>query len=307
MSGLPAVMVVGPRRATGKTTSARRQARAPSFVSTASVEAAPFRDDPDTLLASLDTPVLLDEWQLVPEVLPAIKRAIDDGTGVGRFLLTGSVRAELLQASWAATGRVVRVTQWGLCQRELAGDVTLPSFFDRVFEDGVASFRPAAADYNLRTYVELGLRGGFPEVALQPSPTIRARWLDAYLDQLLLRDASLADERRDPVLLRRYLQAVAANSAGVVEHKVMYDAAGVSRLSAVGYDSLLELQFVTERLPAWHSNRLNRLTRGPKRYLIEPALTRTTTTGRYSVDHSRRRSAWSNDRHFRCQSAPSRG
>jgi uncharacterized protein len=87
-----------------------------------------------------------------------------------------------------------------------------------------------------------------------------------------LRDASLADERRDPVLLRRYLQAVAANSAGVTEHKVIYDAAGISRLSGVAYDSLLELQFVTERLPAWHSNRLNRLTRSPKRYIIEPAL-----------------------------------
>ena len=270
MAALPAVMLVGPR-ATGKTTSAKRQAHSVVRLDRP-VEAAPFRNDPDTLLASLDPPVLLDEWQLVPEVLPAVKRAVDDGTGVGRFLLTGSVRAELMQASWAATGRVVRVTQWGLCQRELAGDVSLPSFFDRVFESGVRTFRPAPGEHNLRTYVELALRGGFPELALQDSATVRARWLDAYLDQLLLRDASLADERRDPVLLRRYLQAVAANSAGVAEHKVIYDAAGISRLSGVAYDSLLELQFVTERLPAWHSNRLNRLTRSPKRYIIEPAL-----------------------------------
>jgi uncharacterized protein len=270
MAAFPAVMLVGPR-ATGKTTSAKRQAHNVVRLDRP-VEAAPFRSDPDTLLASLDPPVLLDEWQLVPEVLPAVKRAVDDGSGVGRFLLTGSVRAELMQESWAATGRVVRVTQWGLCQRELVGDVSSPSFFDRVFEDGARSFRPAPGENNLRTYVELALRGGFPELALQDSATARARWLDAYLDQLLLRDASLADERRDPVLLRRYLQAVAANSAGVAEHKVIYDAAGISRISGVAYDSLLELQFVTERLPAWHSNRLNRLTRSPKRYIIEPAL-----------------------------------
>ncbi len=270
MAALPAVMLVGPR-ASGKTTSARRHARSVVRLDRPQ-EASPFRDDPDTLLASFDQPVLLDEWQMVAEVLPAVKRAVDDHDGVGRFLLTGSVRAELLQASWAATGRIVRLTQWGLCQRELVGDVSAPSFFDRVFADGTASLHAASGEHNLRTYVDLALRGGFPELALQPSEPARRRWLDAYLDQLLLRDASLSDERRDPVLLRRYLRAVAANNAGVAEHKVIYDAAGISRLSAVAYDSLLELQFVTERVPAWHSNQLNRLTRGPKRYLIEPAL-----------------------------------
>jgi uncharacterized protein len=270
MNELPAVMIVGPR-ACGKTTSARRHAQ--TFVRLdRPTEASPFRDDADTLLASLDPPVLLDEWQMVPEVLPAVKRAVDDHAGAGRFLLTGSVRAELLQASWAATGRVIRITQWGLCQRELVGDVKAPSFFDRIFGDGVASLSPAEGDHNLRTYVELAFRGGFPELAFQSATNARSRWLDAYLDQLLLRDASLADERRDPVLLRRYLQALATNTAGVAEHKVIYDAAGVSRLSAVAYDSLLELQFMTERIPAWHSNRLNRLTRSPKRYVIEPAL-----------------------------------
>ena len=34
-------------------------------------------------------PVLLDEWQMVPGVLGAVKRAVDQGSGAGRFLLTG--------------------------------------------------------------------------------------------------------------------------------------------------------------------------------------------------------------------------
>jgi uncharacterized protein len=171
MLGLPAVMVVGPR-ATGKTTTARRHAKTVVRLDRP-FEAGPFNDDPDTVLASLDEPVLLDEWQMVPEVLPAIKRAVDDGDGVGRFLLTGSVRAELLAASWAATGRVVRLTQWGLSQRELFGNVDAPSFFDRVFADGPSSLSPAPGEHTLRTYVEAALRGGFPELALQESPTVR--------------------------------------------------------------------------------------------------------------------------------------
>jgi predicted AAA+ superfamily ATPase len=116
------------------------------------------------------------------------------------------------------------------------------------------------------------LRGTLPELALQPSTAVRRRWLDGYVDQLLLRDAALADEHRDPVRLRRYLTALASNTAGLVEHKALFDAAGVVRGTAQVYDSLLELLFVSERVPAWHTNRLNRLSRSPKRYLTEPAM-----------------------------------
>jgi len=86
------------------------------------------------------------------------------------------------------------------------------------------------------------------------------------------RDAALAGESRDPQRLRRYLRALAANSGGVVEHKTLYDAAGINRLTAVAYDGLLEALFVTEQVPAWTTNRLARVTRTAKRYLVEPAL-----------------------------------
>lgn len=49
--------------------------------------------DPDAALRRQPEPLLLDEWQSVPSVLGAVKRAIDDDPQPGRFLLTGSVRA----------------------------------------------------------------------------------------------------------------------------------------------------------------------------------------------------------------------
>jgi predicted AAA+ superfamily ATPase len=267
---LPAVMVVGPR-GSGKTTSARRQARSMARLDLPDVAGA-FRADPDGALRSYDEPLLIDEWQLVPDVLPAIKRAIDDGSGSRRFLITGSVRAELLEATWAATGRVIRIEQWGLCQRELEGDPTAASLFDRIRHDGIDGLPSRTNPPDTRGYVELALRGSFPEVALTSSPQMRQRWLAGYVDQLVLRDALLVGEHRDPVRLRRYLAAIAANNAGVVNHKTIYDAAGVTRDTALRYDSLLELLFVTERLPAWHSSRLRRLVTTPKRYVTDPGL-----------------------------------
>lgn len=93
MQALPAVLLIGPR-ATGKTTSARRRAASVVRLDRPG-EAAAFSADPDAALSGMAEPVLLDEWQAVPSVLGAVKRAVDDDPRPGRFLLTGSVRADL--------------------------------------------------------------------------------------------------------------------------------------------------------------------------------------------------------------------
>jgi hypothetical protein len=46
------------------------------------------------MLAGLRPPVILDQWQEVPDLLGAVKRPVDEGPAPGRYILTGSVRAE---------------------------------------------------------------------------------------------------------------------------------------------------------------------------------------------------------------------
>ena len=125
----PALMLVGPRAA-GKTTSARQ------LVSTVvrldrAAEAAAFVADPDAALRALPEPILLDEWQSVPSVLGAVKRAADEEPHPGRFLLTGGVHADLETETWPGTGRVVRLPMYGLTQREVVGRAEGISFVDR--------------------------------------------------------------------------------------------------------------------------------------------------------------------------------
>lgn len=268
LAELPAVMVTGPR-ATGKTTTAERHAASVVHLDRPA-EAAVFRADPDVALREHDEPILLDEWQEVPSVLGAVKRAVDADPRPCRYLLTGSVRADLDAATWPGTGRVVRLAMYGMTVREQVGRIGDAPLLDRLAGGDRPALPPDPPD--LRGYVELALTSGFPDPALRMTPPARVRWLDGYVDQLLTRDAASIDPGRDPARLRRYFEAYALNTAGTVAETTLFEAAGINRKTAVAYEQLLTNLFIVEGLPAWTSNRLKRLSLGTKRYLVDPAL-----------------------------------
>ncbi len=270
LADLPAVLVVGPR-ASGKTTTALRRSKTVLRLDRPATAAA-VGNDPDAVLAACSPPVLIDEWQLAPGILGAVKRSVDTEAGAGRFLITGSSRADLQAEGWPATGRVVRAPMWPMTMRETTGNTQRRSIIDVLFDGDFAAVPNATDALDVRDYVELALRGGFPEVVDQRSERSRRVWLASYIDQVVLRDAPFATQDRDPQRLRAYLRAFAAHSASAVAHKTLYDSAGINRATAVSYDHLLESLFVTEQVPAWSTNQLSRLNRASKRYVVEPAL-----------------------------------
>ncbi len=269
---LPALLIVGPR-ATGKTTTSLRHA-ASVFRLDRPEEAAIFRADPDAALRGLAEPVLLDEWQDVPEVLGAVKRAVDSDPRPGRYLLTGSVRGDLRAGTWPGTGRVVRLVMYGMTVAEQIGRADSTPLVDRLVR-GEELLVPRDTP-DIRGYLELGMRSGFPRAALWLSGRPRAQWLEGYLDQVLTRDALALRGIRDPDRLRRYFEAFALNSAGVVDDQTLYEAADIDRKTALAYEQLLINLLIVERLPAWTSNRLKRLIKSPKRHVVDPALVAST-------------------------------
>ena len=264
---LPAIMVIGPR-ACGKTTTAARWAR--TIIRLDSDDAAAFHTGADAALRDRPEPVLLDEWQMTPEVLGAVKRAVDVDRRPGRYLITGSARSDAADRFWPGTGRVVMLRMYPLTVAEQHRLAVRP-LIDRI----VAGESPTGSNKNpldLRDYLKLAVRGGFPEPALELSePTARA-WLESYADQVVLRDARAYGEAHDAARLQRYLEAHAINSAATPQHKTLYDAAGISRKTAIAYDALLRDLMVIDEVPAWSTNKLKRLTRNPKRYVVDSGL-----------------------------------
>lgn len=279
LAALPAVSLVGPRAA-GKTTTAARHASTVIHLDRPA-EADVVAADPDAALAGLAEPVLLDEWQEVPDVLGAVKRACDRDRRPGRFILTGSVRAETDHRTWPGTGRVTRIEMYPLTVGELSASAA-PPLVDRIVEGGpdlVGGVRWAASDGEgarapdgLRDYVQMALRGGFPQSALGMGERARRRWLDTYAAEIVGRDAVLAGNGIDRGRLRRYFAAYAQQCARITDDALIHGAAGIDRRTAHAYLDLLERIYVVSELPSWSSNRTKRLVKMPKRFLVDSSL-----------------------------------
>jgi predicted AAA+ superfamily ATPase len=268
---LPAVLVVGPR-ACGKTTTAARHV-ASAVRLNREADAVAFRADPDVALGRLGEPALLDEWQEVPGVLAAVKRAVDADPHPGRFVLTGSVSAELSDNSWPGTGRITRIPMWGLTVGEALEASPSRLLVDRLHRADLSAFGPPAGTrFDLADYVELALAGGFPDPVLNRTGAGRQLWLESYLDELVHHDAALLRAGIDSGRFASYLEAIAVNNAGVVDDSTILDSVRIDRRTAQAYWQLLERLFMVEAVPAWWSNRLTRLVSLEKRYLVDTAL-----------------------------------
>jgi predicted AAA+ superfamily ATPase len=158
--------------------------------------------------------------------------------------------------------------------RERLGSVSAKTFLDTLADREPLSVPSTTPD--LRGYVDMSMESGFPNAALMLEGRARRMWLQSYLDDLLTHDIEGVEEsptnRRDTVRLRRYFEAYALNSAGVADHKTIFDAAGVHKATAAAYEHLLMQLFVVDQMPAWRSNRLKRLVQAPKRYVVDAAL-----------------------------------
>jgi len=266
---LPAVSLVGPR-ACGKTTSAARLASSVSRLDR-EAEAAAFKADPDAALARLLRPALLDEWQQVPGTLNAVKRSVDDDPEPGQFLLTGSVKVGK-EYTWPATGRVVRQAMYGLTQREI-NRFGGPLFAERVRNGVRPLLDTPRSSLTLFDYLEIAQTGGFPDiVAHRRKKDARGRWLDSYLAELRTNDIKMAGSDPNPGKFASFIEAVAINSSRIVEQATLRDAVGITKNTAAVYEDLLETVFFSERVPAWRTDRLDRLAALPKRYVLDTAL-----------------------------------
>lgn len=265
----PALLVVGPRGC-GKSTSMGRFADSTLDLSRPDARLA-AREDPDGALAASNGTLLIDEWQEAPEILGAIKRAVDADRSnrPGRFIVTGSVRAVQQAVTWPGTGRLLRVRMHGLTRAEMERTERYNPI-DALFQLEQVQF--GQSEWTRNDYLEAIVGGRFP-VAVELRGRNRRRWYSAYIEQLIDRDAlQLYDRSPRAGKLRAVLESCATRTGLELNKQATANDAGVDFKTADGYLSLLEDLSIASRVPAWHTKRLLRLTRSPKVFLGDPGM-----------------------------------
>jgi uncharacterized protein len=232
--------------------------------------------DPARLLEGTP-PVLIDEWQYVPESWDLVRRAVDAGASPGSFLLTGSSRpTERGAHSGAARIVSVRMRPLALSERRLAA----PTVRLSALLTGERPPLSGGSTVGLEDYVKEIVSSGLPGLRPLPARALNAQ-LDGYLRHIVDRDfAELGHNVRDPAALRRWMRAYAAASSTTASFETIRDAATAghgdkpAKTTTLPYRDVLERLWVLDPVEAWlpTRNRIARLSSPPKHQLADPAL-----------------------------------
>jgi uncharacterized protein len=267
----PAVLVTGARQ-TGKTSLLRNEFPGHRYVSLDQPDVRlRATADPAGFLQDHPPPLVLDELQHVPELLPYLKARIDEDRSPGRWLLTGSQKLQLMRGvSESLAGRVAVLELDPLSVRELAParvSEPLDSLLERVFGDG-ASPDAGAAGQELADWL---LRGGYPEPRLNPAVD-RQLWFSSYVQTYLERDVRDLVQVADLNTYGRFLALVAARSGGLLNAAELGREVGVTAPTIQRWLSVLETTHVLHLLLPFHRNLGKRLRKAPKLHLLDCGL-----------------------------------
>jgi predicted AAA+ superfamily ATPase len=226
-------------------------------------------------------PVLIDEFQHVPEILDAIKAELNTGTRPGRYVLTGSTRYSVLpqaaqsltgraQAAQSLTGRAHIINVLPLSQGELHG--SRENFIDQLWADPARLPQIPSRPLTRDEYVDRILAGGFPMILQRLTPRARTSWFADYVNLAVMRDVLDIAKVRQREALPRLLRQLAAQTGQVLNISKAGQAVGLESSTANRYATLLEAAFMIQRLPAWGTTLGKRITAYPKVHVIDSGL-----------------------------------
>lgn len=230
------------------------------------------------LIAEVESPVFIDEWQLEPQVWDRVRQGVDESPDIGgRFLLAGSAGVAPGARIHSGAGRIVRLTMRPMAMSERG--IQEPSVSLRALHAGGAAIR-GVTRLGVKDYVTEILRSGFPGIRDLRSEN-RDRQLDGYLARIV--DHDMPDNGiivRRPGALRAWLRAYAAATATAADYTKILDAATAgepdkpSRNTVDGYREHLQRLYLLDPIEAWIPSfaPLKRLTYSPKHHLVDPAI-----------------------------------
>lgn len=274
-----AVLIEGPKWC-GKTTTAEQQAKSVIYVADPEKQGM-YREMADLQVKVLlkgETPRLIDEWQIIPQVWDAIRFEVDHRGEEGQFILTGSaVPVSTDKIHHTGTGRFAWVTMRPMSlweSEESTGEVSLEQLFKgHKMVEGQNQLK-------LEDMAFLVCRGGWPS-AIGKSARAALRLAYNYYDAVVRQDVSRVDEvtrssERTKLLLRSYArsQGGQVSLSAIRQDMMKNDDETLSDKTVQSYIGALKKIFVVEDMPAWNPNLRSKtaIRAAETRYFVDPSI-----------------------------------
>lgn len=241
LKSFPCVVLTGPRRA-GKTFLLRKLLPQAQYVLLEDPDVLlRVKNDPRAFLEGLKAPVIIDEIQNAPELLPYIRSMIDldKKHRKGQWLITGSQEFSIMKGvTESMTGRAA------------------------IFQLLPLSMSEAKA--------VSPLLGGFPEVL--KTPKMKKTWFRSYLQTYIERDIREIINVKDMGSYRLFMQMLAQRNGQVLNKSDLAAPSGVKVPTITQWLSTLEITNQIYLVKPFYNNFEKRLVKSPKVYFLDSGL-----------------------------------
>ena len=268
------VNLIGPRQV-GKTTLVKDLLQQGKFITldnTQTLEA--IEADTFAQLSKLTEdikkyPLIIDEAQRSRQLSLAIKQIVDTNQKKGQFLLTGSSNIFVTtQVSDSLVGRIMNIKLWPLTVSEIKNK-PVPRILDWAMQKNPNLTQLKIPEGVRRAdYIDLILKGGFPEIRNLPIKNRQKRYRD-YVDGVVDRDVATISIIRKPDALRRLVDQLSARTATEINISNLCNNLSLKRETVDQYLDILTRLSLVIKLGAWAYGESRREIKSPKYHFVD--------------------------------------
>lgn len=233
------------------------------------------KEDPELFLQNHRAPLLIDEIQYAPELLPFIKMRVDAAKEKGMYWLTGSQPFHLMQGlSESLAGRVGILNLLGFSNLEShgLGEQALSPFLPELaWTDAQQKLWGNRCTQNVQELFAAIWRGSFPALVIDAEMD-RDLFFASYVQTYIQRDVRQLARVGDEQAFLRFIRAAAARTGQLLNMADLARDADIAPNTAKAWLSILEVSGLVYLLQPWHSNLTKRLVKTPKLYFMDTGL-----------------------------------
>lgn len=269
-ASFPVVLVTGPRQV-GKTTLLQKRSAHDRIYVT--LDDPLLRElatnEPALFMQKYAPPVLIDEIQYAPQLLPYIKMRVDADKKPGAYWLTGSQMFSVMKGvSESLAGRVGILPLLGLSYDELSGNCIQQPFSpsNEYLQEKMAQSR----SLDVRTLYSHIFKGGMPY--MHGSVVERNTFFSSYISTYIQRDIRDLRQVADEMTFYSFLTSIAARTGQLLNYADVSKELGISAPTVKQWISLLVSSGIIFLLEPFHSNIHKRMIKSPKVYFLDTGL-----------------------------------